>query len=139
MLTDEPQTVTLSIKGPKTVTAGDLKVPGQVEILSRDAHIATITDKNTTLSIELTVERGLGYVAKEVLKKGKVDIGVIAVDAIFTPIRRVNYEVENMRVGERTDHNRLKVSIETAWLSTKYPSVASNDNRKLDMSAPEPA
>jgi len=113
MLTDEPQTVTLSIKGPKTVTAGDLKVPGQVEILSRDAHIATITDKNTTLSIELTVERGLGYVAKEVLKKGKVDIGVIAVDAIFTPIRRVNYEVENMRVGERTDHNRLKVSIET--------------------------
>lgn len=113
MLTDEPQTVTLSLKGPKTVTAGDLKVPGQVEVLSKDAHIATITDKNTTLSIDLTVEKGLGYVAKEVLKKGKVDIGVIAVDAIFTPIRRVNYEVENMRVGERTDHNRLKVSIET--------------------------
>lgn len=113
MLTDEPQTVTLSVKGPKAVTAADIKVPGQVEVLSRDAHIATITDKGTTLMIEMKIEKGLGYVSKEVLQKEKVDIGVIAVDAIFTPIRRVNYEVENMRVGNRTDHNRLKISLET--------------------------
>lgn len=113
LLTDEPQTVTLFAKGSKAVTASDIKVPGQVEVLSKDFPIATITDKNTTLNIEMKVEKGLGYIAKDVLQKGKVDIGVIAVDAIFTPIRRVNYEVENMRVGDRTDHNRLKISIET--------------------------
>lgn len=113
LLTDEPQTVTFSIKGPKAVTAADIKVPGQVEVLSKDAPIATITDKGTTLTIEMKIEKGLGYISKEVLQKGKVDIGTIAVDAIFTPIRRVNYEVENMRVGDRTDHNRLKISIET--------------------------
>lgn len=113
LLTDEPQTVTLTVKGPKAVTAGDITVPGQVEVLSKEFPIATITDKNTTLSIEMRVERGLGYVSKEVLQKGKVDIGTIAVDAIFTPIRRVNYESESMRVGERTDYNRLKISIET--------------------------
>lgn len=61
----------------------------------------------------MNVESGLGYVPKEVLQKDKVDIGTIALDAIFTPIRRVNYEVENMRVGDRTDFNRLRVSIET--------------------------
>lgn len=113
MLTDEPQTVTLSVKGSKVATAADIKVPGQVEVLSKDAPIATVTDKGTTLTIEMKIEKGLGYISKEVLQKGKVDIGTIAVDAIFTPIRRVNYEVENMRVGDRTDHNRLKISIET--------------------------
>lgn len=113
MLTDEPQTVTLSVKGAKSVTAADIKVPGQVEVLSKEAHIATITDKGTVLDIEMKIEKGLGYIPKDVHQKEKVDIGMIAVDAIFTPIRRVNYEVENMRVGDRTDHNRLKVSIET--------------------------
>jgi len=112
MTTDEPQTVSLSIKGPKKVSAGDLKLPSEVEVLNKDQHIADITDK-TSLNIELTIEKGLGYVAKEVLQKGKVDIGTIAVDAIFTPIRRVNYEVENMRVGDRTDFNRLHITVET--------------------------
>jgi len=113
MTTDEPQTVNLSIKGPKAVTAADIKTPGQVEVLNGDQHIAEITDKGTTLDIEMVVEKGLGYVPKESLQKGKVDIGTIALDAIFSPIRRVNYEVENMRVGEHTDYNRLRVVIET--------------------------
>ncbi len=114
LTSNEPQTVSCSIKGPKVVTAGDLTTAGQVEILNKDQHIAEITKKGITLDIEMTVEKGLGYVAKEVLQKGKkVDIGTIALDAIFTPIRRVNYEVENMRVGERTDYNRLRITIET--------------------------
>jgi DNA-directed RNA polymerase subunit alpha len=113
MLTEEPQTLTLKVKGIKEVKAGDIEAPGQVEILNGDLHIATITDKNTELNIEITVERGLGYVSKEVLEKDRVDIGTITLDAIFTPIRRVNYEVENMRVGDRTDFNRLKFVIET--------------------------
>lgn len=113
MLTDEPQILNLKVKGVKNVKAGDIDAPGQVEILNKDLHIASITDKNTELSIEMRVERGLGYVPKEVLQKDRVEIGAIALDASFTPIRRVNYEVENMRVGDRTDFNRLKIFIET--------------------------
>ena len=113
MLTDEPQILNLKVKGVKNVKAGDIDAPGQVEILNKDLHIASITDKNTELSIEMRVERGLGYVPKEVLQKDRVEIGAIALDASFTPIRRVNYEVENMRVGDRTDFNRLRIFIET--------------------------
>lgn len=113
MLTDEPQTISLNIKGAKEVTAKDIKVPGQVEILTKDQHIVDVVGKNTELSVEMRIEKGLGYVSKEFIHKDKVDIGTIAVDAIFTPIRRVSYEVENMRVGERTDYNRLRIMIET--------------------------
>ena len=111
--TMESQTVTLSVKGAKEVTAGDIKVSGQVEVLNPEQHIATLTDKNASLNIEIVVAKGFGYVSKEVHQKEKVDIGTIAVDAIFSPIRRVSYEVENMRVGDRTDFNRLRVFIET--------------------------
>ncbi len=111
--TDEPQTLTLKIKGVKNVTAKDIEVPGQVEILNPELPIAQLTDKSSDLDMEITVEKGLGYVAKEVLSKDRVDIGTIALDATFTPIRKVNYEVENMRVGDRTDFNRLRISIET--------------------------
>lgn len=109
---DEPQTIALSIKGPKQVVASDFKLPTQVEIANPDAHIADVAGK-ISLEIEATIERGLGYVPREVLTKDKVDIGTIALDATFTPIRRVNYEVENMRVGDRTDFNRLRILIET--------------------------
>lgn len=113
LLTDEPQKLTLSLKGENTVTAANIQVPGQVTILNPEQPIAKMTDKNASLDIELWVERGLGFLSKEALQKEKVEIGVIALDAIFTPIRRVNYEVENMRVGDRTDFNRLKIFIET--------------------------
>lgn len=113
MLTDEPQIITLSAKGQKKVFAKDFVAPGQVEILNKDLPIATLTSKDAKLKIDLTVEKGLGYVPKEVLQKQKIDIGTLVLDAIFTPVRRVNYEVENMRVGERTDYNRLRFVIET--------------------------
>src|ERR1035437_4198752 len=112
MLSDEPQTVTLSIKGPKEVLASDIKTGGQVEILNPELHIAEVTGK-VNLNIEMKIEKGLGFIAKEVFQKEKVDVGTIAVDAIFTPIRRVAYEVENMRVGDKTNHNRLRMIIET--------------------------
>jgi DNA-directed RNA polymerase subunit alpha len=113
MMTDEPITVTLKAKGEKTITGGDLELPGQVEILNPEQPICTLTAKNASLNMEFRLEKGLGYVPKEVLQREKVEIGTIALDAIFSPIRRVNYEVENMRVGDRTDYNRLKVTIET--------------------------
>ena len=112
LLTDEPQTVKLSIKGPKVVTAADIKVSGQVEVLNKDLYIAEVTSKES-LSIEMTVEKGLGFVPKDVHQKEKNNVGVISLDAIFTPIRRVAYEVENMRVGDKTNHNRLRMTIET--------------------------
>ena len=112
MLSDEPQMVTLVVKGPKDVTAGDIKTGGQVEILNPELHIAEVTGK-VNLNIEMKIEKGLGFISKEVFQKDKVDVGTIAVDAIFTPVRRVSYEVENMRVGDKTNHNRLRISIET--------------------------
>lgn len=112
MASDEPQTVTLSVKGPKIVTAADIKTTGQVEVLNPELYIAEVTGK-VNLNIEIRIEKGLGFVLKEAMQKEKVDIGTIAVDAIFTPIRRVSYDVENMRVGDKTNHNRLRILIET--------------------------
>ncbi len=112
MASDEPQTVTLSIKGPQEVKASDVKTGGQVEVLNGDLHIASVTGK-VNFNVEMRIEKGLGFVPKEVIQKEKVDVGTVAVDAIFTPIRRVAYEVENMRVGDNTNHNRLRISIET--------------------------
>lgn len=113
MATDEPQTLTLKIKGAQEITAGDIKAPGQITILNPELVIAHTTDKAADLSMEITVEKGLGFVSKESLQKNRVDIGTITVDAVFTPIRKVSYEVENMRVGDRTDFNRLRINIET--------------------------
>lgn len=110
--TDEPQTVKLNVKGPKQITAADIEVGGQVEVLNGDLYITEITGKNT-VSIEMTVEKGLGFIPKEMHQKTKNEVGVISLDAIFTPIRRVAYEVENMRVGDKTNHNRLRMTIET--------------------------
>ena len=109
---DEPQTIRLAVKGAKVVTAKDFSLPSQVEIANPDQHLADLSGK-TELEIEATIERGIGYVPRETLTKDKVDIGTIALDAAFTPIRRCNYEVENMRVGDRTDFNRLRILIET--------------------------
>lgn len=109
----EGQTVTLNSKGPKKLTGADLQIPGQVRLLNPDSYICELTDKNAEIHAEFKIERGLGYVPREALKKERVDIGEISVDAIFSPIRRVNYEVENMRIGDRTDFNRLRLSIET--------------------------
>jgi len=110
---DEPQEITLHAKGLKKITAADIKIPGQVEVLNKDQYLAEITDKKTTLDVTMKLEQGLGYIPKGMLGQDKVEIGTIILDAVFTPIRRVNYEVENMRVGDRTDYNKLRIFIET--------------------------
>ena len=109
----EPQEARLKISGEKTVTATDIECPSQVEVINKSAHIAELTDKGASLDIEMTIEKGFGYVQAEQSKKEKLDVGAIALDAIFTPIRKINYEVEDMRVGDRTDFNRLRVLMET--------------------------
>ncbi|MCU0660635.1 MAG: DNA-directed RNA polymerase subunit alpha [Candidatus Pacebacteria bacterium] len=113
LTTEDPQKVTLSVKGPKVVTASMIAGAGQVEVLNPDQYICEITDKNASLEVEMTVEQGLGFLTKDVIQKEKMEIGAIALDAIFSPIRRVSYEVEDMRVGDKTNHNRLRLTIET--------------------------
>lgn len=120
---DEPLTISLKKSGSGVVTAGDIDAPSQVEILNPEQPICEITNKTTKLDIEMTVERGLGYVPREVHQKDKVEIGTIALDAVFTPIRRANYEVENMRVGDRTDYNRLRLVIETDGTVTPHQAL----------------
>ena len=110
---DEPVTIKLKKNGIGLITAADIEAPSQVEILNPDQPICEITNKNTKLEMEMRVEKGLGYISREVHMKEKMEIGAIAMDAVFTPIRRANYEVENMRVGDRTDYNRLRIILET--------------------------
>ncbi len=113
VFSDEPVELILKAKGEGKVRAGDIENNPMVEIVNPDSHIATITDKNVSLEMVLRAERGIGYLPVELRKKEKLPIGEIALDAIFTPITKVNFQVENMRVGDRTDYNRLRLSVET--------------------------
>jgi len=113
MYTEEPQKARLKIKGEKEVKGSDFELPSQVELINKSSHIATLTEKRAELDIEIQIEKGIGYVSVERRKKEKLEIGVIALDAIFTSLRRVSFNVENMRVGDRTDFDRLTLEIET--------------------------
>src|SRR3989338_1352878 len=113
MHTDEIQILTLKIKGEKEVTAGDIKTSSEIEIVNQDEHLASLTSKDAELEVEITVEKGLGYSSVESRKEKKLTVGLIGIDAFFSPVRKVNYIVENMRVGEHTDYNRLRLEIET--------------------------
>lgn len=113
MYTDEPRKVHLRAKGEKKINASLIKTPSDVEIVNKESHIATLTDKKADLDVEIQLEKGMGYVTIEQQKREKLEVGMIAVDAIFIPIRKVNYEVDNMRVGDKTNYNRLTVDIET--------------------------
>lgn len=116
------QKVELKVKGEKIVTGGDFKMFPQIELVNPELHLATITDKNKELDIEIEIEKGIGYEPKEQRRISKTasiskapgsEIGVMTLDAIFTPIRNVNFQVESMRVGERTDFDKLSLQIET--------------------------
>ncbi len=112
LYSDEPQKISLEIKGPKIVTAGDIKTNSNVEVLNKDTYICEVTGK-VAFNMEMTIEKGIGYISKEQVEKERTAIGAISLDAAFTPVKRAGYEVENMRVGDRTDHNRLRLIIET--------------------------
>jgi DNA-directed RNA polymerase subunit alpha len=110
---EEETTLKLSKKGEGRVTAKDFKVPSNVKIVNPDAYIATITNPQTTLEMEITIDKGIGYVPTED-REGEVrEIGKINIDACFTPVKKVSYEVSNLRVGKRTDYNKLEMTIET--------------------------
>lgn len=110
---EEPVKLTLKEKGTKRITAAQIQCPSDVEVISKDFPIATITDKKGELEMEIEVQRGLGYIPVEQQEREKKEIGLIAIDAVFTPVRRVNYTVEHTRVGKRTDYDKIILEIET--------------------------
>jgi len=109
----EEEKLFLKVKGKGEVKAGDIKKNANVKIINPEEKIATITDNKTTLEMELTVQKGIGYEPVEQRKTTKVPIGTILLDAIYSPIKKVGYEVEDVRVGKRTDFNKLRLSIQT--------------------------
>jgi len=129
---DEPQIITLKAKGERKVLAKDIKTVSQVEIVNPNAHIATLTSKNASLEMGIRVERGLGYSAIESRKREKQEIGTTAVDAIFTPIKMINFKVEDMRVGDKTNYNRLRFDIETDGTVTPAEALANAANLLIE-------
>jgi DNA-directed RNA polymerase subunit alpha len=109
----EPIDITLLVKGEKKVTAGDFKTPPDVTIINPEQVIATLTEKSAVLELRCTVEQGRGYVPSEAREREQRDIGTIAIDAIFTPVERVSFRVENVRVGQATDYHKLFLTITT--------------------------
>lgn len=113
VFSDEPILLMLHSKGERAVTARDIESTADAEIVDLDQHIATITNKKMELEMELMVERGIGYVPAEQRQKEKLGVGKIAIDGIFTPITNVNFTVENIRIGQRTDYNKVLLDMET--------------------------
>ncbi len=109
---DEPIRVTLKYKGKGEIKAKDIECPSDVEVVNGDQLIATATSAKANMEMELEISRGIGYVPVEQQEK-KDEINWIAVDAIYTPIKRVNYTVENMRVGKRTDFDKIILEVST--------------------------
>jgi len=124
--TEDPQIATLVVKGEKEVTGKDFELPADLKLANPELKIATITEKGTQLEIEIKVEKGLGYVFED--KEVKRSVGVIGLDAIFTPIKKVNYVVENMRVGKRTDFDKLSLEIETDGTITPEEALSQSLN-----------
>ncbi len=121
---DEPVTAYLRAKGPAEVTAGDIQPPAGVEVLNEDQHVASL-GRGASLELEMVIQRGVGYVPAERNKNPRDPIGVIPVDSIFSPVRRVTYSVENTRVEQMTDRDRLILDVETDGSISPREAMAS--------------
>ncbi len=132
VFSDEPQQAILKAKGEKDVTGKDFQMPSQLELMNKNEHIASLTDKKADLEIEIEVEKGIGYVPRESRKRGKLGIGEILIDAIYTPVRKVGYQVENMRVGERTDFDKLIMEVQTDGTISPQSAVSQAAQILLD-------
>jgi DNA-directed RNA polymerase subunit alpha len=109
----EPVVLKLIAKGEGVVTASDIELTSDIELVTPEQPICTLTEKKATLEMELTIEKGRGYVAVEQRQKDKLPIGVIAIDAIYSPVKLVNFTVDDVRVGQRIDFNKVTMEIET--------------------------
>ena len=123
MEVDEPQTLYLSAQGKGEVTAGNIKAPAGVEVINPDLHIATMA-ASAKLEIEMTAERGVGYRSSDKNATGDV-IGIIPIDSVFSPVRKVSYEVGNTQVGQMTNFDKLVIDVHTDGSVTPRESVSS--------------
>jgi len=112
LYSDQPKQVFIDMRGPCEVTAGDIRVDDEVEIVNPDLHIATLNE-DAHLQIQIMLDKGRGYVSADKNKTNNMPIGVIPVDSVFTPIRKVNYTVEDTRVGQITDYDKLTLEVWT--------------------------
>lgn len=143
MFTDEPATLRAHVKGEGPVVAADLEIPPHIEIINQDLHLLTADSNEADLDVELVVERGWGYSPEE--DRQKLPIGQIPVDAIFSPIRKVNYSVGRTRVGQMTDFDKLLLEIWTDGTITPLESLREaarvlmrHFSRVADLREPEP-
>jgi DNA-directed RNA polymerase subunit alpha len=109
----EPVRLQVKVKGEKIVTAADIKETDQVEIINKDLHLATLDNKNAEFDMELVVEQGRGYVPVEARENEKNEVGLLSIDAIYTPVKSVYFDVSNVRVGQLTNFDKLDINMET--------------------------
>lgn len=132
MHSNEPVKLSINVKGEKEITAKDIKLTSDIEIINENQRIATITDKKTEFNMELEVEKGIGYVPVEQKQKDKIAIGVIAIDSMFSPIKSVNFNTVNVRVGDRIDFNKVTMEIETDGSMEPEEALAKAANILID-------
>ena len=120
---NEERTISIDFKGPGEVKAGDIITDSNIEILNPELHIATVA-KGEKLHIEMTVERGRGYNVAEKNKKEDMPINVLPIDSIFTPVKKVNYKVENTRVGQMVDYDKLTIEVWTDGSLKPYEALS---------------
>lgn len=125
---EEPQVLTLKVKGEQEVTAGDIQSTTLVQVINTDLHLATLSKKGAELDMEITVEKGLSYVPTEARRLERLPVGTIVLDAIFSPVIRVAFSLENMRVGEQTDYNRVILEVETDGSITPSEAIHKSAN-----------
>jgi DNA-directed RNA polymerase subunit alpha len=129
MHSEEPVKLSINATGQKEVTGADVEANADVEIVNKDHKIATLTHEKGEFIAELTIEKGRGFVPTEERKEDSGELGVIAIDALFSPIRNVAYKVENTRVGDITNYDKLVMTIETD--GTISPEDAVNQSSKI--------
>jgi DNA-directed RNA polymerase subunit alpha len=122
--TEEPKVLTLTAQGPKEVTAADITPDADVEILDPSYHLATLSSKDAKLSMEIGVEKGRGYVMADRQRNVEHMIGLIPLDSMFSPIRKVNFTVDDTRVGQSVDYDRLTIEVETNGSITADEALA---------------
>jgi DNA-directed RNA polymerase subunit alpha len=129
MHSQEPQTISLSARGEKEVKGKDFKLTSELELINPQEHVATLTRASAELQLEAQVERGVGYEPVERREIKKSEVGVLPLDAIFTPVKKVSFSIENMRVGKRTDYGLLRLEIETD--GTMEPETALHKSAEI--------
>lgn len=132
VFSDEPVILKLSVSGERTITAADFEPNADVEIVNPELHIATLTDAKAKMDMEITVRKGRGYSSTEERTGQTSDLGTIAIDSLFSPVRNVGYRVEDTRVGEITNYDKLIMTIETDGTITPQEAVQKSAQLLID-------